>query len=97
MGKFKAPTLRNIMVSPPYMHDARFFNIDQVLAHYNHGFHDGPDTDPLIRKRLLRPAMTAAELDTLKAFLETLTDDDFLENPALSNPFEGAAPVAKRK
>jgi cytochrome c peroxidase len=88
MGKFKAPSLRNIMESPPYMHDGRFFSIDDVLAHYNHGFHDGPDTDPLIRKRMLRPAMSAADLDTLKAFLETLTDTDFLNNPNLSNPFE---------
>jgi cytochrome c peroxidase len=70
------------------MHDGRFFTIDEVLAHYNQGFHDGPDTDPLIRKRMLRPAMTAADLDTLKAFLETLTDTDFLNNPNLSNPFE---------
>src|SRR5690606_7752020 len=36
-GKFKAPTLRNIMLTPPYMHDGRFQTIDEVLAHYNSG------------------------------------------------------------
>lgn len=95
IGKFKSPSLRNVMESPPYMHDGRFMTIDEVLAHYNYGFHDGPDVDPLIRKRLTRPAMTAAELDTLKAFLETLTDWDYLTNPDLSNPFEATATIAK--
>ncbi len=95
MGKFKAPSLRNIMVSPPYMHDGRFTTIDEVLAHYNGGFlHGRPPTDldplvdPLINKRALRPTMSAADLDTLKAFLNTLTDTDFLTNPNLSNPFQ---------
>ncbi|MCI0452609.1 MAG: cytochrome-c peroxidase [Candidatus Latescibacteria bacterium] len=97
LGKFKSPSLRNVMESPPYMHDGRFFTIRDVLNHYNHGFHDGPNVDPLIRKRLLRPAMTSAELDTLEAFLETLTDWDFLTNPDLSDPFATTAPVAKSK
>ncbi len=104
MGRFKAPSLRNIMESPPYMHDGRFFSIDEVLAHYNHGFLHGrdvtdldPNVDPLINKRAQRPAMTSEDIEDLKAFLETLTDQDFLTDPALSNPFEGAAPVAKSK
>lgn len=94
-GKFKSPSLRNIMVSPPYMHDGRFMSIREVLDHYNrgfrHGMHDSlppdPQVDALINKRLNFPPMTAAELDTLEAFLETLTDWDFLTNPALSDPF----------
>jgi cytochrome c peroxidase len=86
-GKFKTPSLRNVMASAPYMHDGRFGTIDEVLAHYNHGFKDGPLVDPLIRSRLTRPAMTTDQLEALKAFLATLTDSTFLNDPALSDPF----------
>lgn len=86
-GKFKSATLRNIEVSAPYMHDGRFFSLQEVLAHYNMGFHDGNDVDPLIRARLTRAPMTPGEIDTLIIFLDTLTDPDFLTNPDLSNPF----------
>lgn len=88
MGKFKSPSLRNVMVSAPYMHDGRFDTIDEVIAHYNHGFADGPGVDPLIRARLTRPPLTAGQIDTLKAFLHTFTDSTFLNDPDLSNPFE---------
>jgi cytochrome c peroxidase len=86
-GKFKSPALRNIMVSAPYMHDGRFATIDEVIVHYNHGFFDSPSVDPLIRARLTRPKLTPGQIDTLKAFLHTFTDDTFLNNPDLSNPF----------
>jgi cytochrome c peroxidase len=86
-GKFKSPTLRNIMVSAPYMHDGRFATIDEVLDHYNGGFHSSPNLDPLISARRTRPVMRPGQLDTLKVFLETFTDDEFLDNPAFSNPF----------
>jgi len=86
-GKFKTPSLRNVMVSAPYMHDGRFNTIDEVIAHYNHGFADGPLVDPLIRARLTRPALTPEQIDALKAFLATLTDSVFLTNPAYSSPF----------
>ncbi len=90
IGKFKPSTLRNITVSSPYMHDGRFATLQEVLAHYNLGFHDGDDVDPLIRARLSRPPMTPGEIDTLIIFLNTLTDPDFLGNPDLSNPFAPA-------
>lgn len=90
IGKFKSMTLRNIEVSSPYMHDGRFATLEEVLHHYNEGFHDSDDTDPLIRARLTRPPMTQGEIDTLIVFLHTLTDPDFLLNPELSNPFPAA-------
>jgi cytochrome c peroxidase len=86
-GEFKSPTLRNIMVSAPYMHDGRFATIDEVLAHYNGGFHSSPNLDPLISARRTRPFMRPGQLDTLKVFLNTFTDDEFLNNPDFSNPF----------
>lgn len=81
-GKFKAPTLRNIMLTPPYMHDGRFQTIDEVLTHYNSGGHDSPNKDPLIRPLGLTPF----QLNALKAFLHTLTDTSFLSNPDFQRP-----------
>ncbi|HEX5133507.1 MAG TPA: cytochrome c peroxidase [Candidatus Krumholzibacteria bacterium] len=94
IGKFKSATLRNVEVSPPYMHDGRFATLEEVIAHYNMGFHDSDDVDPLIRARLTRTPMTQEEIDALIAFLHTLTDPDFLFNPALSDPFPGGPAVA---
>ena len=99
------------MESPPYMHDARFFTIREVLEHYNGGFrhglpNDAPkdiSIDPLINKRVPDPLvpgsrwMTSEELDTLEIFLNTLTDWEFLGNPDLSDPFLTSAPVANSK
>lgn len=96
-GKFKAPSLRNIMDSPPYMHDGRFFTVRSVLEHYNQTFPtDIPNLDPLMLKRNNFPPMTDAELDTLEFFLQTLTDEDFLFNPELSNPFAPTVPLVER-
>lgn len=84
-GKFKVPSLRNVMVSAPYMHDGRFATIKDVLQHYNGGFHDQLGVDPLIRAR---GTLREGQLDTLIIFLETFTDSTFINNPDLSNPFE---------
>ena len=96
-GKFKAPSLRNIMVSQPYMHDGRFFTVRQVLEHYNQTFDSIPSFDPLMLKRNNFSPMTEAELDDLEFFLQTLTDDEFLTNPDLSNPFQATVPLVVRK
>jgi len=87
MGKFKVPTLRNATERFVYMHDSRFSDLHQVIDHYNKGFYDGPNVDPLIHDRLSRRAMRAGEIDTLITFLGTLTDYDFITNPALKNPY----------
>lgn len=87
LGKFKVPTLRNVTERFTYMHDSRFGDLHEVIHHYNKGFHDGPDVDPFIRVRLTRRAMREGEIDTLITFLGTLTDPNFLTNPALKNPY----------
>jgi cytochrome c peroxidase len=86
IGKFKAPSLRNCAERVVFMHDSRFSNLHDVIDHYNKGFHDGPDVDPLIRVRLTRRSMRAGEIDTLITFLGTLSDPTYLTNPALANP-----------
>jgi cytochrome c peroxidase len=97
IGAFKAPTLRNVMESYPYMHDGRFMTIRQVLEHYNHGFYQVPNLDQKLAKRIPVPPMSSADLDTLEFFLHTLTDWEFLGDPDLSDPFATSAPVANSK
>ncbi|MFM2392644.1 MAG: hypothetical protein RLZZ546_621 [Bacteroidota bacterium] len=78
-GKMKATTLRNIFLSAPYMHDGRFSSIDEVLDHYNENFKNSPNKDALIHKLNLTPFHKEA----LKAFLKTLTDTSYLQNPLI--------------
>jgi cytochrome c peroxidase len=81
-GRFRAPTLRNIAVTAPYMHDGRVPTLDAVLAHYASG--GRPDAN---KSRLLRPfTLSAAESADLVAFLDSLTDKAFLTNPAFADP-----------
>jgi len=79
-GAYRAPSLRNIAVSAPYMHDGRFKTLDEVLAFYNSGLQPSPYVSPLMHHIndggvLLSPS----EIADLKAFLNTLTDDEFLK------------------
>jgi cytochrome c peroxidase len=82
MGQFRAPTLRNIAVTAPYMHDGSIPTLEAVLDHYASGGHASP-----FRSRAVGGfKLTAAERTALLAFLNSLTDDKFLEDPAFANP-----------
>lgn len=81
-GKFKVPTLRNIALTAPYMHDGRFATLDEVIEHYSSGVHLSPTIDPLMEFA----NQGGVQLDQnqkayLKAFLLTLTDMNFVTNP----------------
>ena len=79
------PSLRNVMITAPYMHDGRFDNIDKVLNHYENGMIDSPYLDSTFKKQ--NPAgIPLSNLDKtyLKAFLHTLTDQEFLQRRMLS-------------
>jgi len=84
-GKFKAPTLRNIALTAPYMHDGSVPTLDAVLDHYAAGgrAHGNAQKDKLMTGFDLTPRNRA----DLIAFLESLTDDSLIHNPALSNPW----------
>ncbi|NEN23834.1 cytochrome-c peroxidase [Cryomorpha ignava] len=87
-AKFKVPSLRNIAVTPPYMHDGRFATLEEVVDHYNEGIHPSPTID----QALLATAETGLFLTTedktdLINFLKTLTDETYLENPEYASPF----------
>lgn len=77
-GKFKVPSLRNIAVTAPYMHDGSLATLEDVVRHYESGGKNHPNKSPLIRPFRL----TEQERDDLIAFLHTLTDTAFLQNPA---------------
>ena len=74
-GKFKTPSLRNVAVTAPYMHDGRFATLDDVIAHYDHGVQRAPTLDPNLAKHPAAGlALTKEEQRALVAFLRTLTD-----------------------
>ena len=81
-GKMRAPTLRNVLLTAPYMHDGSLKNIDEVLNHYNGNSKDSPNKDPLIRNIEINSFHKRA----LIAFLQTLTDTSYLQNPLLQKP-----------
>lgn len=89
LGKYRTPTLRNVMLTAPYMHDGRFATIEAVLTHYHGGVKTSPTLDPLILQNGGKPGipMTVAEQKAIIAFLNTLTDEKFVNNKKLSNPF----------
>lgn len=85
--KFKVPTLRNIALTAPYMHDGRFATLDEVIEHYSSGIHMSPTIDPLIEFGSQGGVqLDAQEKYLLKKFLLTLTDNNFINNPNFKDP-----------
>ena len=86
---FKAPSLKNVAVTGPYMHDGRFATLREVMDHYA----EGVIRSEFLDRRLVREdgrlglPMTPAQRDAVVAFLETITDEAFLEDPKFSDPF----------
>jgi cytochrome c peroxidase len=82
-GRFRAPTLRNVAVTAPYMHDGRFATLGDVIDHYATGGAPSPGKSDLMKGFVI----TSDERADLIAFLESLTDVKFLANPLLSDPW----------
>ena len=94
MSKFVTPSLRNIEVTSPYMHDARFATLEEVVAHYSGGIHPSKTLSPLLEAKGL--GLSAEEQADLVAFLRTLTDPIYEEeNPG--EPIEVDDPFAQPK
>jgi cytochrome c peroxidase len=85
MGMFKAPTLRNIALTAPYMHDGSIRTLSEVLDHYSRGgrAHAAGRTDALLKSF---PISDEEKADII-AFLESLTDHDFITDPRFSDPW----------
>lgn len=90
IGKFKIPNLRNVALTAPYMHDGRFNTLEEVLDHYSHSVQPHPNLDPRLQglsgDPLIRNITDQDRHDFLK-FLNALTDQEFISNPAFSDPF----------
>lgn len=84
-GKFRAPTLRNIALTAPYMHDGRLETLEEVVDHYNSGGHW---VDNVNSQSINQLNLTEYEKQALVAFLHTFTDTSFFQNPAFQNPFD---------
>ncbi|MCG7500430.1 cytochrome-c peroxidase [Tenacibaculum sp. Mcav3-52] len=80
-GKFRSPSLRNLKFSAPYMHDGRFTTLEEVINHYSEGLKLSSTIDPLMKKAN-QGGVQLSDKDKadLKAFLLTLSDDDFVNN-----------------
>lgn len=95
VGRFKAPTLRNITVTAPYMHDGSIETLDEVLDHYAEGgrtIEEGPNAgvgsqNPFRSEFVTGFTLSAEERRDLLAFLGALTDDDFLADPRFADPW----------
>ena len=95
MGRFKAPSLRNIAVTAPYMHDGSVATLEDVIANYERGgrrIEDGEQAgdgrlSPFKSEFVTGFELTAGEREDLLAFLESLADDSVLTDPRFSNPF----------
>ena len=89
-GKFKAPSLRNVGVRVWFMHDGRFNALEQVIEFYNSGVQNNPDLDPLLRNSDGTPRrlnLSGQDHMDLINFLNTLTDNVFLNDPKFASPF----------
>ncbi|MEM9821874.1 MAG: cytochrome C peroxidase, partial [Bacteroidota bacterium] len=82
-GKFRIPTLYNIELTAPYMHDGRFATLEEVIEHYDRGGHPSPTINTLVRPLNL----TDKEKKQLLSFLKMLTDSTLLNNPEFDTPF----------
>lgn len=83
--KFKVPSLRNVANTGPYMHDGRFYTLDEVLTHYTLGIRDQPTLDPLLKQNgQVGIPLSTEEKEQIKAFLKTLSDDSFLRDQKLA-------------
>ncbi|QDT12875.1 cytochrome-c peroxidase [Stieleria marina] len=90
-GDFKSPSLRNVELTAPYMHDGRFITLESVLTHYSDGIKNHPNLDRRFRgggrSRSRGLNLTSADKKAIVAFLKTLTDHELIEDPKFSDPF----------
>jgi cytochrome c peroxidase len=95
MGRFRAPSLRNVALTAPYMHDGSAATLRDVLAHYARGGRNARRADggepgprnPRQSDRVRGFALRAEDEAPLLAFLEALTDEAFVTDPRFSDPF----------
>lgn len=86
-GKFKTPTLRNLLFTAPYMHDGRFNSLEEVVEHYSTGLKNSPTIDPLMKKIDQGGVqLSSQDKSDLIMFMKSLTDSSFITNPNFQDP-----------
>lgn len=100
LGAFKVPSLKNIELTAPYMHDGRFATLEEVVEHYNSGVQDHPNLNSSLKDEdangNLQPQqlnLTEQEKTDVVNFLKTLTDDVLVNDVKFSDPFVSVLPV----
>jgi cytochrome c peroxidase len=94
IGKFRVPSLRNIALTGPYMHDGRFTNLRAVINHYNQGVQKNANLDPRLTDSWgaggepRKLGLSEGDINDLIAFLGTLTDEKVTKDPKFSDPFQ---------
>ena len=96
MGAFRAPSLRNIALTAPYMHDGTIASLEEVVRTYAAGgrnvtegqFVGDGRTNPLKDSFIAGFEISESEIQDVIAFLESLTDESFVTNPRFANPWE---------
>jgi cytochrome c peroxidase len=91
MGKFRTPSLRNVALTAPYMHDGSIATLEEVIsAHYakkGRAVHAGKTPNPLRSRFIDGFAISQREVRELVEFLKTLTDEHFVKNPKFASPW----------
>ncbi len=90
-GAFKAPNLKNVALTAPYMHDGRYSTLEDVIDHYSNGIQNNPALDNRLKDEYGKPMrmnISENEKHAIIAFLSTLTDHSMITDPKLSNPFK---------
>ena len=89
-GEFRPASLRNVAFTAPYMHDGRFATLRDVVEHYDHGVKSSQHLSLLLKDSTGGPRkmnLTEEEKEALIAFLNAMTDEQFLNDPRFSDPF----------
>ncbi|MGV3656544.1 MAG: cytochrome-c peroxidase, partial [Chitinophagaceae bacterium] len=82
-GKFKVPSLRNVELTFPYMHDGRYYTLETVMEHYNSRIEQSATLDPLLKNGI---PLSRVDVVDIVAFLKTLTDQEFVKDARFAQP-----------
>ena len=91
VGVFKIPSLRNVAMTAPYMHDGRFATLEEVVNHYNNGIKKSPNLDNVFKSwdtgDAIKLGLSDGVVSSLVAFLHSLTDDNYMNDERFADPF----------
>ncbi|MFK7979657.1 MAG: cytochrome c peroxidase [Saprospiraceae bacterium] len=90
LGTFKVPSLKNIELTAPYMHDGRFATLEEVVEHYNSGVQDHPNLNSSLKDENGNPQrlnLSEQDKEDVVNFLKTLTDETLVNDVKFSDPF----------